>query len=323
VRPLQGDGTIGVYLAGAFGEVAAFGDAEYHGGLSHDAIESPVLGIAATPSGEGYWLMEAAGRVHPFGDAAELGSPSLPAAEYSVGLAATPSGKGYWLASQTGAVYAVGDAGFFGAAVGTLGPDVDVIGLAATPTARGYWLLDSAGGVHAFGDAAVFGSAGPHRYPVTGLAPTPSGKGYWLVDATGGVFSFGDAAAFEPDTTYSAYGTDYALQDAVLAVETAPFGHGFAYGRLHGGFGARGVSLPMGQPASYGYGGGGLFQEGSFAVDLAFNVPPQHPAPGGGTVTRRGQPGLRTPQVVCVPTTCVQPEPPVPLPAVPALPPRL
>jgi hypothetical protein len=324
VQGLQGDGTVGIYVAGAFGEVLPYGDAPTYGDLANVAIQSPILGIATTPSGAGYWLMEAAGRVHRFGDAADIGSSTLAPGEYAVSLEATPTGKGYWLATLKGGVRALGDAGYFGSAAGTLGPDVDLIGIAATPTALGYWLLDSAGGVHAFGDAGFFGSAAslPPRYPVTTLAPTPTGKGYWIVDAVGGVFAYGDATAFPRDSTYSAYGTDYALNDAVMSAETAPYGpgQGFVYVRQTGGFGAQGVYLGISPPAAYGY-SGGKFQEGSFAVDLAFNVAPVWPSPQSGTVTRREGIDVRAPQEVCGLVVCVGPPAPPEAPAPPALPP--
>ena len=320
-QTLQGDSSLGLYTAGAFGEVLPFGDAKSYGDLSHVAIQTPVLGIATTPSGEGYWLMEARGEMHPFGDAPAVGSPALPPNEYAISLARTPTGKGYWIATQVGGVYALGDAEFFGSATGTLGPDVDIIGIAATPTGKGYWLLDGAGGVHSYGDAAFFGSASslPPRYPVNAIAATPSGKGYWLIDAAGGVFSYGDAPDFQPDTSYSAYSADYLSQDGVMSAETAPYGQGFAFVRMQGHFGAKGVSLPMsptyGYSYAYGTGSSG-FQKGSFAVDLAFNVSPVRPAPEAGTVVRTGQPGPRAPQMLCAVVACAYP----PGPAVPAPP---
>ncbi len=327
---LSGDGTVGIYIAGAFGEVLTYGDAQTHGDLSNVAIQSPVLGIATTPSGEGYWLMEAAGRVHRFGDAADVGSPSLAPGEYAISFDTTPTGKGYWIVTQKGGVHAMGDAGYFGSAAGTLGPDVDVIGIAATPSALGYWMLDSQGGVHTFGDAASFGSAAslPPKYPVTTIAPTPTGKGYWIVDAIGGVFAYGDAKAFARDNTYAAYSTDTALNDAVMSAETAPYGpgQGFIFVRLLGGFGAQGVYLSISNPTYLGY-GGGKFQEGSFAIDLALNVSAVQPSPEAGTVAHREGPEVRAPQEVCALVVCAglpgRPETPAPpaLPALPAVPP--
>lgn len=339
-QPLGGQGVVGLYQAGAFGELMTYGDARYHGDLSHVAIDSPILAVAATPSGEGYWLMEASGRMHPFGDAPDLGSPGLPDAEYGIALAPTSTGQGYWVATQTGGVYTVGDARFFGSAAGTLGPDVDIVDLAASPTGKGYWLVDSAGGVHAFGDAAFSGSAAslPPRYPITGVAATSTGRGYWLIDALGGVFAYGDAQAFPADAySYSGYSLETALSDAVISIKPVPYGQGFVYGRLRGGFAGKGVGLGVAPSISYGYGYGGTsFQPGSFAVDLAFNVPALRPGPGAGKVERLGQPGPRAPEKLCtevptlggqllgvaIPRECVL-APPVPVPAPPVAPPAL
>lgn len=304
-QPLQGTGVLGLYQAGAFGELHTFGDARFFGDLSHVAIQSPILAVAATPSGEGYWLMEAGGRVHPFGDAPDLGSPTLPDPEYAVALVPTPTGKGYWLATQAGGVYSVGDAAFFGSAAGALGPDVDIVDMAAHPGGKGYWLLDSNGGVHAFGSAGFLGAAAslPPRYPVTGLAATGTGGGYWLIDALGGIFAYGDAQAFAADSTYSAYSAETALQDAVISIKPLPYGQGFVYGRLRGGFAGKGVVLTdgngfSGYSSSPGYGNGG-FQEGSAAMDLAFNVPALRPAPEAGKVVARGASGVRAPGQLC------------------------
>ncbi|HKY77744.1 MAG TPA: hypothetical protein VJS45_16535 [Acidimicrobiia bacterium] len=307
-QTLGGQGVVGLYQAGAFGELLTYGDAKYFGDLSHVAIDSPILAVAGTPSGEGYWLMEASGKMHPFGDAADLGSPDLPDAEYAIALMPTATGKGYWLVSQAGGVYTMGDAGFFGSAAGTLGPDVDIVDLAASPTGKGYWLVDDAGGVRAFGDAAFFGSAAslPPRYPITGVAATSTGRGYWLIDALGGVFAYGDAQAFPADAnSYSAYSLETALADAVITIKPVPYGQGFVYGRLKGGFAGKGTGLNVAPSIYYGYGYGGTnFQQGSFAVDLAFNVPALRPSPEAGKVTPRGQAGLRAPEKVCteVPT---------------------
>lgn len=341
-QTLGGQGVVGLYQAGAFGELLTYGDAKYYGDLSHVAIDSPILAVAATPSGEGYWLMEASGRVHPFGDAANLGSPDLPDAEYGIALASTPTGRGYWVATQTGGIYTVGDAGFFGSAAGTLGPDVDIVDLAASPTGKGYWLVDSAGGVHAFGDAVFSGSAAslPPRYPITGVAATSTGRGYWLIDALGGVFAYGDAQAFPADVNaYSGYSLETALSDAVISIKPVPYGQGFVYGRLRGGFAGKGVGLGVAPSFYYGYGYGSTsFQPGSFAVDLAFNVPVLRPGPTAGKVERLGQPGLRAPGKVCtempsppgqlfgvtIPRECAMapppPNAPVPVPPVPAPP---
>jgi N-acetylmuramoyl-L-alanine amidase len=65
-------------------------------------LNEPIVGMAATPNGGGYWLVAADGGVFSFGDATFYGSaaashPTAPA----VGMAAVPGGGGYWLAFGT------------------------------------------------------------------------------------------------------------------------------------------------------------------------------------------------------------------------------
>ena len=73
------------------------------------------VAMASTADGHGYWLAQAGGGVHSFGNAPFLGSlPGMhvtPAAPISA-MAVTPDGKGYWLAGADGGVFAFGDAGF-------------------------------------------------------------------------------------------------------------------------------------------------------------------------------------------------------------------
>ncbi|MGH2687267.1 MAG: hypothetical protein ACRDKW_00445, partial [Actinomycetota bacterium] len=69
--------------------------------MTRPVAEPPrFVGIAATSSGDGYWLARSDGAVRDFGDAGVFGSLSdvggTLAAPVS-GLAATPTGRGYWL----------------------------------------------------------------------------------------------------------------------------------------------------------------------------------------------------------------------------------
>src|ERR1700722_529400 len=75
---------------------------------------APVVGIAKTPSGNGYWLVGADGGVFTFGDARFFGSTGgVHLDEPVVGMAVTPSGNGYWLVGADGGVFTFGDARFF------------------------------------------------------------------------------------------------------------------------------------------------------------------------------------------------------------------
>jgi beta-lactamase class A len=66
-------------------------------------LVAPVVGMAATPDGNGYWLVAADGGVFTFGDAhfhGSMGGTRLVAPV--VGMAATPDGNGYWLVEAQG-----------------------------------------------------------------------------------------------------------------------------------------------------------------------------------------------------------------------------
>ena len=161
-------------------------------------LNQPVVGMASTPDGHGYWLVAADGGVFRFGDAGFFGSlGAVHLNQPVVGMASTPDGHGYWLVAADGGVFRFGDAGFFGS-LGAVHLNQPVVGMASTPDGHGYWLVAADGGVFRFGDAGFFGSLGAVRLnkPVVGMASTPDGHGYWLVAADGGVFRFGDAGFF-------------------------------------------------------------------------------------------------------------------------------
>ncbi len=82
-------------------------------------LNAPVVGMAATPDGGGYWLVAADGGVFSFGDAGFFGSMagSL-GGNRATAMASTPDGGGYWLLGRDGGVFAFGDAGFFGSDAG-------------------------------------------------------------------------------------------------------------------------------------------------------------------------------------------------------------
>ena len=159
------------------------------------APKQPVVAIAVTPTGRGYWLATSAGGIMARGDAHRLGSAiDIRLNHPIVAITRTPSGRGYWLVASDGGVFSFGSAHFYGS-TGNIRLQRPIVAAAATPTGRGYWLVASDGGVFTFGDAHFYGSTGARTLtrPVVGIAPTPSGRGYWLVTSNGKVFNFGDA----------------------------------------------------------------------------------------------------------------------------------
>ena len=177
--------------------VFAYGDAAFHGSTGNVQLNQPVVGMARTPTGNGYWLASRDGRVFSFGAADHHGSVSPAPPSPVVGIAATPTGRGYWLATENGSIYSFGDAGFFGS-LGNVPLAKPIVGIAATPSGGGYWMVAEDGGIFTFGNAGFFGSTGAIRLnqPITGMAATPSGGGYWLVARDGGIFTFGNAGFF-------------------------------------------------------------------------------------------------------------------------------
>lgn len=71
-------------------------------------LGAPVVGIAATPDGKGYWLVTGTGKVVAYGSARHYGSPSASHLNQPiVGIVATADGQGYWLAARDGGVFSV------------------------------------------------------------------------------------------------------------------------------------------------------------------------------------------------------------------------
>ena len=123
-----------------------------------ERLNAPVVGMAATPSGQGYWLVAADGGIFAFGDAPFLGSMGGQHLNQPVvGMAATPTGHGYWLVAADGGIFAYGDAVFDGS-TGAMRLNQPVVGMAPFGDDAGYWLVAKDGGIFAFGGAPFLGS---------------------------------------------------------------------------------------------------------------------------------------------------------------------
>src|SRR5437660_2833399 len=88
---------------------------QYYGSTGAMRLNSPIVGMRATRSGTGYWLVAADGGIFAFGDAAFFGSTgAMHLNKPIVGMAATPTSGGYWLVAADGGIFSFGDAGFHG-----------------------------------------------------------------------------------------------------------------------------------------------------------------------------------------------------------------
>ncbi|MGH9011042.1 MAG: Calx-beta domain-containing protein [Acidimicrobiia bacterium] len=220
----------GYWFVAADGGIFAFGNARFFGSTGNLRLRQPIVGMAASPSGNGYWLVAADGGIFAFGDASFYGSTgNIRLNQPIVGMASTPTGKGYWFVARDGGIFAFGDARFFGAPANA---GQSIVGMAATPSGKGYWCVSRDGTVYNFGDAGNHGSP-PKSVQVAGLVPSRSGNGYWIAGSDGSVYVFGDARGFG--------GTGNLAQPAV-GLAASPKGGGYWLVARDGGIFAFGDS---------------------------------------------------------------------------------
>jgi hypothetical protein len=196
-RLMTADPSGGYWTTTWLGVITAHGGAPTFGSPAQSGIKlaKPIVGMAATPDGQGYWLVATDGGVFSYGDAKFYGSAgAIHLNQPIVNMEATPDGLGYWLVASDGGVFSYGDAKFYGS-TGAIHLNKPIVGMSTTPDGLGYWLVASDGGVFTYGDAKFYGSTGAIHLnkPIAGMAPTPDGLGYWLVASDGGVFTYGDA----------------------------------------------------------------------------------------------------------------------------------
>jgi photosystem II stability/assembly factor-like uncharacterized protein len=241
-------------------------------------LPGPVVGIASTPSGQGYWLANAQGGVSPHGDAVFYGSMAgLPLNAPISHIVSTPDGRGYWLVAADGGTFNFGDAHFYGS-MGASHLNAPVVDITPTTDGQGYWLVASDGGIFSFGDATFFGSMGGTslNQPVVGIATDPGTGGYWMVASDGGIFAF-------HATFYGSTGAIH-LNLPVNSMAASPTGNGywfvasdggiFAYGdaSFYGSMGGTPLNAPIvGMAADKAT--GGYWLVGSDGGVFSFNAP--------------------------------------------------
>ena len=182
---------------------------------------APVVSVASTPNGGGYWVARSDGSIAAQGNAVNYGSMSGVALDAPIShLVSTPDGRGYWMVAGDGGIFAFGDAGFYGS-MGGQPLNAPVVDLAPTPDGKGYWLVANDGGVFAFGDAHFYGSMGgqPLNQPVVGIAADPATGGYWMVATDGGIFSY--------DAPFRGSTGALVLNEPVNGMAATPNGQGY------------------------------------------------------------------------------------------------
>ena len=203
-------------------------------------LNAPIVDVASTPDGHGYWEGASDGGIFSFGDAQFYGSTgAIHLNQPIVAMKSTPDGGGYWEVASDGGIFSFGDAQFYGS-TGAIHLNQPIVSMESTPDGGGYWEVASDGGVFAFGDAKFQGSASAMtpNSPVVGLASTSDGLGYWETATDGSVFAFGDAKFAgnapngQPVVGISAKGTGYRTVASDGGIFT--FGGAGFYGSLGG-----------------------------------------------------------------------------------------
>jgi hypothetical protein len=168
-----------------------------------------VVGIVATPTGNGYYLQNSAGPVDGLGTAPKLANSNCEAPALTtpvIGVAPTPDHRGFWKFNAKGGVACLGDAKPSGELQGQPLPR-PIVGMTSTLDGMGYLMAAAGGGLFHFGDACYLGSpassgTGPLPSPIVSIAlsPLPGScaemGGYWMVSATGTVYPYGNALRY-------------------------------------------------------------------------------------------------------------------------------
>ncbi len=221
----------GYWTVSADGLVVAHDGASFYGDTFSDGItglggphplNAPIVGIAATSDGQGYWLVASDGGIFTFGDAQFHGTPysdgitglsgAHPLNAPITAIIPDPSGEGYRLIGKDGGVFDFGNALFYGSTysdgiTGLSGAhplSAPIVGGSPSENGDGYWMIGADGGVFTFGNATFSGStyslgytglAGSHPLaaPITSFMANPEGSGYYLLMSDGDVLAIGGA----------------------------------------------------------------------------------------------------------------------------------
>ena len=222
---VQGTGG-GYRLSAADGAVFGAGNAVEYSSFETTPAVDPVVGIASTPDGKGYWEATRDGDVARFGDAASYNDlPGLHVkVDDIVAIAPTSDGNGYWLIGADGGEFAFGDAGFHGSLPGLHIHVDDIVGMVATPNGHGYILVGKDGGVFVFGGQYHGSLPGLHIHVsnIVGIIPTGAETGYVLVGSDGGSFVFGTGSGYYG----SLPGRDVHVSD-IVGIALSPDQHGY------------------------------------------------------------------------------------------------
>ncbi len=163
-------GPDGYDLSASDGGIFNYGNLPFCGSTGSLTLNRPVVGMADTPNGGGYWEVASDGGIFAFGDAAFHGSMGgRPLVAPIVGMATDAATGGYWEVAADGGVFSF-TAPFHGS-MGGRPLNKPIVGMEALRSGSGYRFVASDGGIFSFG-ATFFGSMGgqPLNRPIVTMA---------------------------------------------------------------------------------------------------------------------------------------------------------
>ena len=156
----------------------------FRGSTGGIRLNQPVVGMAATPSGQGYWLVASDGGIFSYGDARFWGSTGGIRLNQPIdGMAPAPSGRGYWLVAADGGVFTFGAATFDGSATGDISPLL-VDQLASTGGAQQVIVVDAPNAASTTATLTAYENDGSGWYEAFGPLPAVDGVHGWLPGAS-------------------------------------------------------------------------------------------------------------------------------------------
>ncbi|HEX3604883.1 MAG TPA: glycosyl hydrolase family 18 protein [Candidatus Dormibacteraeota bacterium] len=197
----------GLYAVDAHGGLLAAGSPPLPPSASWPTW-SIVRGLAMAPGGQGGWVLDGYGGLHPFGSAAALGATAYWGGwDIARGIAATPGGRGGYVLDGFGGLHPFGSAPALPRS--DYWPNWDIargIALnACDASGGGGWVLDGWGGLHPYGTAPAIRATSywPHWDIARAVVSTCTGgqPGGYVLDGFGGLHPFGAAPAL-PNTAY-------------------------------------------------------------------------------------------------------------------------
>jgi len=88
------------------GGIFAFGDANFYGSMGAQHLNQPIVGLAAAPGGDGYWMVARDGGIFNFGRAAFAALRSGSPVRSGGGRRRDLASGGYWVVTATGGIFA-------------------------------------------------------------------------------------------------------------------------------------------------------------------------------------------------------------------------